>query len=237
MYLSRLALNPRHRQVQRDLADCHALHRRVLAAFPATNPGADARAYFGVLYRLDIDPRSGIPILLVQSRIEPNWQISIADSSLLALDGDQENPACKSVAAAFAALTDGTVLRFRLRANPTRRLATPPGKRVDLRRESDQIAWLHRKGEQSGFALPPLAANADVPDLSVVPEGIRSGRRVRTDGASSNAGAGQMSFGSVVYEGRLQIVEADRFRQALGAGIGSGKAFGFGLLSVAPDRG
>jgi CRISPR system Cascade subunit CasE len=38
----------------------------------------------------------------------------------------------------------------------------------------------------------------------------------------------------VVFEGRLRVTDAEAFRRALAAGIGSGKAFGFGLLSVAP---
>jgi CRISPR system Cascade subunit CasE len=34
------------------------------------------------------------------------------------------------------------------------------------------------------------------------------------------------------FEGRLKIVDADRFKQALFEGIGSAKAFGCGLMLV-----
>ncbi len=247
MYLSRLMLNPRNRAVQRDLTDCTAMHQRVMSLFPRTAPGTDARSHFGVLYRVDIASHSGVPTVLVQSRVESVWPATISDSYLLAVDGGQQNPACKSVEAAFATLMKGTVLRFRLRANPTRRLATEshgdgrrvPGKRVDLRREPDQIAWLQRKGEQGGFELPVAVFNTAVPEVRIVPEGVRLGRQA-TAGKDvapvSGATARRMSFGSVMFEGRLAIVEPDRFRQAVVDGIGSGKAFGFGLLSVAPDR-
>ena len=38
---------------------------------------------------------------------------------------------------------------------------------------------------------------------------------------------------SVQFDGVLQVVEPALFVHAIAAGIGSGKAFGFGLLSVA----
>ena len=38
---------------------------------------------------------------------------------------------------------------------------------------------------------------------------------------------------SVQFDGVLQVVDTERLVQAIGAGIGSGKAFGCGLLSVA----
>jgi CRISPR system Cascade subunit CasE len=43
-------------------------------------------------------------------------------------------------------------------------------------------------------------------------------------------------FASFVFEGRLQVIDADRFRRALQRGIGAEKAFGFGLLQIAPVR-
>lgn len=41
---------------------------------------------------------------------------------------------------------------------------------------------------------------------------------------------------SVLYEGVLKVTGPDLFRQTLIHGIGSGKAYGFGLLSVAPAK-
>ncbi|MCP4644356.1 MAG: type I-E CRISPR-associated protein Cas6/Cse3/CasE, partial [bacterium] len=43
-----------------------------------------------------------------------------------------------------------------------------------------------------------------------------------------------MTFGSVRFEGRLRVTEPEQFREILAAGMGSAKAYGFGLLSVAP---
>jgi len=42
-----------------------------------------------------------------------------------------------------------------------------------------------------------------------------------------------LTVGDVLFDGRLVVTDADRFRETLTAGIGSGKAYGFGLLSIA----
>jgi CRISPR system Cascade subunit CasE len=45
-----------------------------------------------------------------------------------------------------------------------------------------------------------------------------------------------LRFGAVLFEGRLEVTDRELFLTALREGIGSGKAFGFGLLSVAGGR-
>ena len=44
-----------------------------------------------------------------------------------------------------------------------------------------------------------------------------------------------LRFGAVLFNGRLEVTDAERFQQTLATGIGSGKAFGFGLLSIAME--
>jgi len=41
---------------------------------------------------------------------------------------------------------------------------------------------------------------------------------------------------SVRYDGLLEVLDEERFRESLLSGIGPAKAFGFGLLSIAPVR-
>ena len=244
MYLSRLILNPRSRAVRRDVADCQAMHRTVLAAFPAaTGTGEAARRAFGVLYRLDGDRRTGRLVLYVQSRVAPDWTRLPADYLLPPSDG-LPNPACKAVDEQYARLRAGDVLAFRLCANPTKRVfrQTGPdgkrwdGKRVELRREADQIAWLHRKAAEGGFEVLAVRAEPEVPDVRVVPAGKVLGWR-RDGGGEAVESARRLTFYSVVFEGRLRIVDAERFRATLASGIGPAKAYGFGLLTLAPPRG
>ncbi len=226
MFLSKLILNIRDRAARRDLADCHNMHRTIMSAFPQAN-GAAARDEFGVLFRVEIG-RDGKVVLLVQSQIEPDWS-RLPKDYLLKVDG---NPACKPVSNHYVGLVNGQRLRFRLLANPTKRVSVRNteqderwrGKRIELRREEDQIAWLRRKGEAAGFRLLATRINCDVPNVQTAPRPKTSGWREKN----------RLSFGSALFNGELEITDAAAFRLALSDGIGSGKAYGFGLLSIAP---
>lgn len=256
MYLSRLILNPRHRAVQRDLANCHELHRTVMSGFPNVAANGDARAQLRVLYRLDTDTRTGQPTLLVQSAIRPSWD-HLADGYLLTTGFP--NPDCKPIGPIYDRLRNNMTLAFRLRANPTKRVSEHApnvrpdqiGKRVELRSEQEQLDWLARKGESCGFRLRAVRTTASpttpqpprqreraaaifgqeapqqvvVPDIRTVPGGKIIGRQPQ---------GRRMTFAAVTFEGVLEITDVDRFRAALVEGIGPAKAYGFGLLSIAP---
>ena len=235
LFLSRLILNSRNRQVRRDLSDCHELHRTVMSAFPqAKSDSAGARAQYNVLFRVDLDHRTGKVALLVQSSIQPDWN-NLPSDYLLEVHGEAENPGCKPIDEAYQLLQPGTRLRFRLRANPTRRVSqkcsreksSGHGKRVELYKEEDQIAWLERKAETGGFRLLGVRINPDVLNVRASPENKASGWR-NHEGQKRG-----LTFGSVLFEGELAITDNEKFQTALAVGIGSGKAYGFGLLSIA----
>lgn len=241
LYLSRVVLDPRRREVHRDLADCQALHRTVMSAFPPVSPdGAEARAALGVLYRLEAHPRTGEPALVVQSARPPDWS-ALARAGYVRPPDPIDGPPVKEIAESYAALRPGMRLRFRLRANPTRRLPTPlgpdgtrpPAKRVDLRDDDARLEWLARKGRDHGFALVRVRArpDADVPNVRAAPEQRQTGWR---SGAAGGGPRRKLTFGAVLFEGELAVTDAHALRRALAEGIGSGKAYGFGLLSLAP---
>lgn len=238
MYLSRLILDPRSREVQRDLADCYRLHRRILSLFPDLRIGSGARHELGVLYRPD-----GY-VLLLQSRFLPDWE-RLPPRYLLDTGGDPPNPVVKDVSAHYAQISTGHELRFRLRANPTRKIDSwsdrpgfrPNGRRVDLRREEDQIRWLVRKGEQHGFRVLSVHVRPDT--TALMPQPLQADARPagKVIGWRRQEGGTQLlTFAAVIFEGVLRVEDSQAFREALERGIGPGKAFGFGLLSVAPVR-
>lgn len=224
LYLSRLKLTSLRRDVQRDLADCHDMHQRILSAFPDESTVERARKSFGVLYRVD-QSRDSLQVL-VQSEREPDW-------SRLPTGYVNQPPTVKRIDPLYEQVRRDMELHFLLRANPTRRISDRNttqderwrGKRVELRREEDQQAWLRRKGEDAGFALVGVRTRPEVDDARVAAHAVAHGFRRETR---------QLTFGSVLFEGRLRVTDADRFRRALVSGLGSGKAYGFGLLSVAP---
>lgn len=238
MYLSRLILNPRSRAVRRDLADCQALHRTIMGAFPELPDVDDPRARLGVLYRLEAEPRTGQLRLLVQSRPAPDWS-RLEPGYLLDTGGGPENPACKEVGHLYARVAAGMTFVFRLQANPTRKIDTrsgPDGQRrnghrVELVGEEAQLDWLQRKAAIAGFELLSVRASPIVPNVVAAPGGKLTG--FHPGAGDTSAGARRMTFAAVRFDGQLRVVDADRFRAALEDGIGPAKAYGFGLLSIA----
>lgn len=240
MYLSKLTLNTRDRTVRRDLADCHAMHRMLLHAFGALPEGmTEARAHFGLLYRVE-PGRGQTAVLLAQSDALPTW------TNLDRWSGACEATTPKPLDPLYAGIMAGQTLVFRLRANPTRKVETKSaadgtkcnGRRKIIATEDAQIEWLHRKGKmgdgggQCGFDLLTVRTNPGVTDVRTV-VGDRVHGAWRGNDPKNPWG---LVFGSVIFEGRLRVTDADAFRAALRGGIGSGKAYGFGLLSVAPSR-
>jgi CRISPR system Cascade subunit CasE len=210
MFLSKLALNPRSRQARRELADPYQLHRTVLAAFPDEAEGGLGR----VSFRVDTDRCTGLSTVLVQSAAAPDWSgLRAAGDYLLA------DPESKEFAPSFQR---GRQLFFRLRANPT---VKREGKRHAWLREEDQVAWLQRKARGEGKNSRP--AGFEVLSVRVVPEGVRRGRK------GNGPDRRDLSLFSVLFEGILAVTDPDAFHDTLVQGIGSGKAFGFGLLSLA----
>lgn len=230
-FLSRLILNPRSKDVLRDLNDSHGLHRRIMKAFPKLDESNDARQKLGVLHRLDLMNYDCLN-LLVQSNEEPDWS-ELPTSYLLKDEGGVEPHAVLDLNDFLSRLSNGDVLRFRLRANPTRKINTKTGadgkkrngNRIPLRSEKERLDWICRKGEAHGFTI-------DGDDLP-------SHLLIRTDSVSPTKGKQIHSGGTrrithegVIYEGILRVTDIDRFTDAILTGIGTGKAFGNGLLSV-----
>lgn len=277
MYLSRLVFNARNPRARGWLADCHALHSFIMSGFPSL-PGNDAaREHFGVLFRVERMTEPPAINVLVQSQVVPRWEWD--EDAILTCDPPRPlGPLLKQVA-------DGQRYRFRLRANPTRRVHQRStegplreldasgewrdpslisahertgivrgaqvesagggtardvgkwiGKRVELRREEEQLAWLARQGagdhSRAGHGFDLLTAG-------LLPAG-REVTMTRADPGDTLKGKlrqpNPLTFGTVLFEGGLVVTNAELFRGALLHGIGPGKAFGCGLLSLPPLR-
>jgi len=250
LYLSRLILNPRSRQVWSELAQPYEMHKTLMRAFPIVSgdEGIKAREKFGVLFRADEDDRLGRVIVYVQSTVEPDWSFMELLHDYLLDESERPNLASKDVAKTYERLRNGQILSFRLRANPTRKIDTKSGpdgqrragKRVELQGEEEQISWLIRKGkerekkEPGGFEIVMMEVIGRdgkvlrVPSLNVYPEGKLQGRKREEESPHKT------THMAVRFEGLLRITDAGAFRETLARGIGGAKAFGFGLLSVAP---
>ena len=87
-----------------------------------------------------------------------------------------------------------------------------------------------------GASLTDSPYAQDIPNVAVLPRPVVHGhRRV---GPEPNRGPRRsLTFTAVTFEGLLRVTDIQAFREALKCGIGSGKAYGFGLLSIAPAGG
>ncbi len=157
-------------------------------------------------------------------------------------------------------LEPGMRLRFRLRAvpvtwvrmadgGPTRRqdvvmaawMRLPPEQRADPERratvaENAARDWLARTGRTAGFSFVP----EEVAVFDYDPQALARKRR-GPDGRllppAAPAGGRAPPFGGAVnFEGRLRVDDPGRFREALLAGFGRARAFGFGLMLIARER-
>lgn len=220
LFLSRLVLDGRSRRARKLLADPSALYGELLNAFPgaiAHHGGAAPADRRGLLFRIEPELANQPPTLLVQSAEAPDW-------SLLQGQGERlfdlrRPPETKPL---HPNLEPGDILAFRLRANPTKSI---PGEEISpgvrkrgtprpLIAEQDQRTWLAAR----------LADVAAIADLRVVDEGTRRYRR--------GPGTKPAEFLSILFDGLLRIEDPEALRQLLLAGVGRGKGFGFGLLSI-----
>ena len=223
MYLSRLILNPRSRQVRRDLQMPYEMHRTIMRAFGPKDaePGR-------VLWRVDQEPRENRITLYVQSAAVPDWRPLCGTHPDYCLDaeaaGVDHNPSPPADLSGLQ-LKTGQVLAFRLRANPTVKRKVDGkknGVRLGLVGDDAQVEWLRRKGSTGGFQVLDAAVRCEDD-----PRDLAKGIKQRASGEE------RMSLLSVRYEGRLSVTDPESFLNTLCSGVGSGKAFGFGLLSLA----
>lgn len=211
MYLTRLLLNPADRDAWRDLSSPYELHRTLERVL---ENGAE---HGRVLFR--VEPwrpgMKGVPVLVQTAKAAPDW------SALR----NERNGYCLRIDAPKRVtlnLQEGQRLAFRLIANPTKKRGN---KRIALDDEAAYHEWLTRKAKQSGFRVLQVAA---VPfwineeHLSRSPEGGYTKKNIP-------------HFG-VRFDGVLHVTDPDTLSTAVRKGIGPAKAFGFGLLSLAPAR-
>jgi len=123
--------------------------------------------------------------------------------------------------------------RFSLLANPTKKVVNPDkpkvvrpngkldrnrnSRRIPLTRREDLLAWLRRKAEAGGFSV-------DLQAVRTIPRGREY---------FFKPGARGVHY-ATEFQGVLQVTNPAQLRQTFTTGIGSAKAFGFGLLVIAP---
>lgn len=195
------------------LFDSHDWHQRLWECFPSST--GSKRDF---LSRVDLLDGSARAWLLAKRKPQcPDW--------------------CPADAFALREIAPGFLSHkhyaFDLRANPTKALVQreadgsprrkangkrASGKRVPLVKPDDLKAWLERKAAQAGFRISAAKA-------------LEIGPMVENYFHKNDA---RGCHGGVQFRGVLEVVDAAKFSAAYVEGIGSAKAFGFGLLLLAP---
>jgi CRISPR system Cascade subunit CasE len=208
MILSRIAFNPLHPATYKLAGDPYGVHIRLCAC------SQTCRAKGNILYRWEEGP-----VLLIQSDTELDW--SLLDVAAGALAGE---PQSKAFDPEF---TVGQRLTFRLRCRPTKKVKVAGRKNSRiraLRTDEERLDWLSRQGRKAGFLVEWVEVSQEIwHDTKPTPgeeEDHRRGPRVS----------------ATRFDGALVVQYPDLLLEAVRKGIGPQKAYGFGLLSLAPAR-
>ena len=212
MYLHRLHLNPRCREVRRDIADPYEMHSTLCRAF---SPSPEQKCLPGsFLWRLEPEQsHDGFSKVIVQSHLLPDWsRINLTDW----LGEAPAMPIKIFEKLSFDKHSDDSRFRYRLRANPS---VCRKGKRLGLLNATEQMDWFIKHGDKNGFK--PFSIHMS--------EG-----RMLTGNIRKNTLSSPIRLFSILYDGILTITDIQQFQKAIESGIGRGKSMGLGLLSVAP---
>jgi len=202
-----------------------------MRAFPNPDSGGAGRVLFRIEAPRDEDAE---PTVIVQSELQPDWT-GLQKKQYATVNGPKPiafaSRADGAQATSDAAqIRNGDRFRFRLVANPTVKRKVEGrknGRRDACVTEEQQLAWLVRKGEAGGFHLAKIETDDDrsVPNVTVTPGGRMTTHRKKDKNTLCHLG--------VRFDGVLIVADAVKFAETLASGIGSAKAFGFGLLSIA----
>lgn len=227
MYLTRIEVKTSSRAALRLLSSPYRVHASVESAFPAGSPRADETGR--ILWRLEDAPFGDAAWLYVLSPQPPQL-----DDLIEQLGGrDAARGYTKDYTPVLSGIEAGQVWQFRLKANPVRKVLVDKG-----RSPRDGVAgtiqghvtveqqrnWLMDRVERNGFCVRANAS--DEADLIISHRRREEFRR----------GDARVTLTTAFYDGTLEVTDPVLFKKALGFGIGRGKGFGCGLLTIAPVR-
>jgi len=190
----------------------YRIHQRLQMAF-------DGKPNPRVLFRIEgpVPTSRGLrPRILVQSQQPPDWDAAFGNAPFLVIPNQIQVKPYKPQ------FRQGQTFAFRLRANPTFKKKQPgskQGKRLGIMSPEGKHQWFQRKAQQNGFK--PI-------QYRIIPEGLQRSRRSKLKDPNPHTHL------AATFTGILQVTDPHTFTLAIANGIGTAKAYGFGLLSLAP---
>ncbi|MGP3947191.1 type I-E CRISPR-associated protein Cas6/Cse3/CasE [Streptomyces sp. 7N604] len=239
-YLSRIRINPLRAGSRNLLANPRAMRGAVLGGIP--DRPTDERT----LWRLDTDnPRR--PVLFVLSQSKPDWTHMVESSGWP--DADGEHAAVRDYTPLLARIALGREFAFRVTANPVQNTSTPVkpsgvqaeraargerrSYRIGHRTAAQQLTWFLQRTPRWGFEVPPAPVDTYDDKAAEPARDLRLVARNRLSFRKNDAGK-PVILHTATFEGRLRITDTSLLTDALLTGIGPAKAYGCGLLTLAP---
>lgn len=205
------------------LSNLQAMHAAVRAAFPPDLDESDGR----VLWRVDSDAHTHT--LYVVAPEKPDLAHLVEQAGWATRPGDVAD-----YGRMLESVRTGAQFAFRLAGNPVHRDGTQGRARGTLHPHvtvAQQIGWLERKAGQHGFSIGGTGAGASEEPTATVTQ-----RRDVSFSRGKGAQSGTVTLRIAQFDGILTVTDADLLRHALRHGIGRAKAYGCGLLTLAPPR-
>ncbi|MCX4993373.1 type I-E CRISPR-associated protein Cas6/Cse3/CasE [Streptomyces sp. NBC_00568] len=252
MYLTRFRVNTARPGARRLLSSPQALHAAVMSSFPALLPTAQGDAGGPrVLWRLDHNARAEV-FLYVVSPAQPDLTHLVEQAGWPAAAANPETPGwhTRPYGQLLDRLSEGGMWAFRLTANPVhhiRRKDGEPTKATAHITPVHQKKWLLERQERAGFRIIEKPH-----DQRLLPSGttlkghehhgdryeltVRDQRPLSfaKSGGPTQAQRRPVSLLTVTYDGRLQVTDPEALRRTLTQGLGKAKAYGCGLMTLAP---
>lgn len=208
MYLSRVELNLQSRSCRKLILSPHKLHIAVESCFSFDKNVQQRERH---LWR--IDTLRGKTYLIILSENIPNLdEISIKYGYGAGTGETRLYDKLKN------SLTVGSKWRFRLKANPTYKVDHVVHSHNTV---AYQLKWLIRKAGLSGFSVTENSFQ------------VVNRERVVFHKENDTENKNCVTLMTVVYEGVLTVTDVELFWNVLCSGIGRGKAYGCGLLTLA----
>ena len=222
MYLTQMHLNPSRRGTRWLLASPQRIHAAVLSSFP---PGTAAESPDGrILWRVDHAAADRTLTLYVSSPGKPDLTGIVEQAGWPATDHGWRTAPTTPL---LDGLKSGQRWGFRLTANPVHSVAVPGerGKRFGHVTVEKQEQWFLDRMAGWGFAVEDTGGG--------LPLKLHSRRQLsfsrRTDWTDRT-----VTVAVATYDGVLTVSDPDLLRHALCHGVGRAKAYGCGLLTLAP---
>jgi CRISPR system Cascade subunit CasE len=230
MYLTRFRINTARREGRELLGSPHRMHAAVNMSFPdlLSRDGSSPR----VLWRVDRNSAAEV-LLFVVSPGRPDLTHLVEQAGWPA--AEPQGWQTYDYGSFLNRLTVGGTWSFRLTANPVhsiRRKEGEPTKRTAHITSRHQAAWLLDRQEGAGFSVvekrPEARLSEYGDELQLI---VRDKRDLRFAKASERK---TVSLTAVTYDGRLTVTDPDVLRRTLTQGLGKAKAYGCGLMTLAP---